>query len=98
MNVASRIVASRRVRVVVCLALIACVAILVATPQVDILPTLLRAKHLVSTWSAHGNALALLFSLRSSTVTAQVGSASLREEPFHPSLPTRLSRVCERLC
>lgn len=83
---------------VVCITLMACVATLVAAPQVGILPTLLRAKHSVSTGSAHGNALSLLFSPRSSIIVAQLDWAPLREDPFHPSLPMRLSRFCERLC
>jgi hypothetical protein len=89
---------SSRLRFVVCAALVVCVLIVAASPQLDALPTAFRARWTLANSLAHFATMALAFSPRSPAIPAPLALALHRETPFHPSLPARLSIVCERLC
>ena len=86
------------IRLCVGVGLLVCVAIVVAAPQVDIEPTVLWTRHWDSGSPVHVSGLALMLLLGLPVLTPQLVLISLREEPFQPSLPVRLSTVCERRC
>lgn len=93
----SQDVRSRRLQVIVCAVLLVCILIVVIAPQVDLLPTTLRAQRLVFVLLIQVAVLGLLCMLSAQASHSRLGFISFHETPTRPLL-SRLSIICVRRC
>jgi hypothetical protein len=96
MNFLSRVATSRGVRTTICAVLLICVLSLVVSPNLNILPTVLRARS-IAIFSLIPMVLTLVFAVQSPPASRRLEFVFLHEESLQ-ARASRLSLTCVWLC
>jgi hypothetical protein len=97
MNFLSRVATSRGVRTTICAVLLICVLSLVVSPNLNILPTVLRARSIAIFSLIPMVVLTLVFAVQSPPASRRLEFVFLHEESLQ-ARASRLSLTCVWLC